>query len=88
MDSVWRYPAFVLQAEVELLHEAQGEKVVIIAHSMGVNVWFYFMDWDTWIETWFILMDKFDTFSIAFLFTVLSGISPRFRSHQWLIGDG
>lgn len=57
MDSAWRYPAFVLQAEVELLHEAQGEKVVIVAHSMGVNVWFYFMDWDTWIETWFILMD-------------------------------
>jgi len=51
MDSAWRYPAFVLQAEVELLHEAQGGKVVIIAHSMGVNVWFYFMDWDTWIET-------------------------------------
>ena len=26
-----------LQAEVELLHEELGEKVVVVAHSMGAN---------------------------------------------------
>ncbi|CAJ1370765.1 unnamed protein product [Effrenium voratum] len=44
-----------LRKEVEELHEEMGEKVVVIAHSMGVNVWFAFMDWiakadSSWVD--------------------------------------
>ena len=35
-----------LQREIEDLVAAhQGEKVVVLSHSMGANVWVYFMQW-------------------------------------------
>ena len=36
-----------LKLHIELLHEKHDQKIVIFAHSMGSNVWFYFMQWVT-----------------------------------------
>lgn len=34
-----------LRASIETLVELNGEKAVVVVHSMGGNVWFYFMHW-------------------------------------------
>lgn len=44
-----------LRRNIEVLVETQGEKVVVIGHSMGAQVWLYFMQWvslavgDVWV---------------------------------------
>lgn len=46
-----------LKAQIELLVRTRGEKVVILSHSLGGLIWFYFMKWvehthqaPNWIE--------------------------------------
>lgn len=51
----WRLPFYNLelrdkyftrmQNAIEILHQSTGEKVVVITHSMGSNVWLYFVQW-------------------------------------------